>query len=166
MRTLQIILGTGVAVALMGLNVAVADIKNLSSSTPITFPLDLGDGAVVLDISFGLTGGTGPDGAEPTCMMTPGGPATDVLLELPPIVPVSNPNYLSTPQATLEPINSLNSPPPYYPERGPGGPSGPAAPIDPMEPGSPTPIVPAPATLLIVGLGLAGIAMLRRRKRG
>ena len=168
MKTLQIILGTGVAFALMGLNVAVADIRNISLSTPITFPLDLGDGTVMPDISFDLMGGAGPDTAQDTCMMTPGGPATNVLLDLPPIVPASNPNYLSTPQATLEPVSSLNSPPPYYPPgRGPGQgyPPGPTTPIDPTEPNPTSPVVPAPATLLIVGLGLAGVAVLCRRKR-
>jgi len=168
MRMLQIILGAGAVVALMGLNVTLADIKNESARSSIgTFSLDIGDGTVMPDVSFSMMGGAGGEEAQATCMMTPGGPAMNVLLELPPLVdPVSEVAY-NSPHTTLAPLNSLNSPPatlPYNPYRpsltgtsnntnndGGGGEED-------------VSVVPAPATLVIVGLGIAGIAVMRRRK--
>ena len=162
MKTLKIFLGVCVAVTLMGLNIAVADIE--SSSKPMTFAVDIGDGTVMPDISFDMMGGAGEDTAQTTCMMTPGGgDSINVLLDLPPIIPVHEPGYAPL-QATLAPINSIDTSPSPIPRpfSGPFPPDPIDDPEDPDDP--PLPVVPAPATVLIVGLGIAGVALMRRRR--
>ena len=59
MRTLQILLGVGATVALLGLNVATADITSDSAKAPT---LTVGDGSGgTLEVPFGLAGGAGGD---------------------------------------------------------------------------------------------------------
>ena len=185
MKMLQMLLGVGMAFALLGANVAYSDIRNVSlgeGRLALTFESDLGDGTIVTN-SFcdnGLMGGVGGTESRGTCMTTPGGPEMSILLDLPPIIPALNYGY-TTPQAVLAPINSLNSPPspytPYTPGRGGRVPRDPRIPDVPdpngpdpngPDPNGPDPppgvVVPAPATLVIVGLGLVGVAVMRRRK--
>ena len=156
MKTIQIILGAGVVAALVvGLNVAFADV--ISQRAPIEFDRDVGEGIEMPAISFDFMGGVGEEEVHGGCMMTPGGQESSAVLPLPPpvIVPTAVHNYGAV-EATLAPLNSFNTPPRIPYERPPRRP-----PDDPR-PVVPDTVVPAPATLVIVGIGLAGIAAMRR----
>lgn len=169
MKTLQMLLGIVAIVALLGLNVAVAEIQNSSAKSP-NFSMDAGDGSTMPDISFDTMGGTGGDEAQSTCAMTPGGTSPSLLLEepvLPPETPVStDPNRDTASSSTLAPLNSLQSAPPY---RGTGYPTYPPGVTDPTpDPDNPnTPpamVVPEPTTMAVVALGLGGVALVSRRR--
>jgi len=155
MKAIQIILGAGVVVALIGLNVAFADV--ISERTPIEFGRDVGGSVEMPPVSFDFMGGVGEEEVQGGCMMTPGGQeSVGTLALLPPvIVPTANHSY----DTVLAPLNSFDSPA-RPPVRIPGDSS--RRPPDPQEGNSSQ--VPAPATLVIVGIGLAGIAVMRRRQ--
>jgi hypothetical protein len=159
MKTLQILLGVGVFVALLGFNFATADTVNKSAKSPLSFSLDLGDGSGGMpDISFDTVGGTGGTESQTTCAMTPGGTSTDLFTEEP-INPLGGtPDRLTgySPQRMFSPIASLNPPPPYYP--------GMYYPLPPPPPPPPPP-VPEPATLMLVGIGVGLATMFARHRR-
>ena len=161
MKTLKIFLGAVALVALLGLNVVLADTVNQSGQTPMTFSLDAGDGSSMPELSFGTAGGAGEDTAQATCAMTPGGTSTSLMLEEP-VVPPVNPEQLTgnSPQQTLAPVSSLNNNQPYnprrdYPPRTP--------PTQQEEPPPPETIVPEPATLVFMALGIGAVTVARRR---
>jgi len=175
MKTLQIFFGVGAAVALFA-SVAVAEIRN-ESMQPLRFSVDTGDGSITLpDFIFCDVSSVGGEESQATCMMTPGGNMPNTLLELP-VVPHPTPadaeDYTSAGEA-IAPVAQINSPQPpaaynpYNPRR-PGSPApnddsveDPADQIDPP----PTEVVtPEPATLVIVGLGIVGGAIIARRRR-
>lgn len=179
MKMLQVFFGVGAVIALL-VGVAVAEIKN-ESMKPLMFSVDVGDGSVTLpDFTFCNVGSTGDEGAQATCMMTPGGNMPNSLLELP-VTPVpvaaSAEDYTSA-QVAIAPVAQLNSiqPPVYGPRRpwlsnpdDPSSPAGPADLTDPVivDPADPSPVVvPEPATLVIVGLGIGGAMIARRRRQG
>ena len=157
MKTLQRFLGVGVAVALLGLNVVIADVRTESTRVPLTFPLDVGDGSVDMpDISYDVLGSAGGEAAQATCAMTPGGTSPNLLLE-PPIVPLPNFDRLTNvPRESLAPLAPLARPRTNYtPNRRPYR--------DPPPQDPPPPPVPEPTTLLIVGLGIGALAVARRQ---
>jgi len=163
MKTLQKILGVGVAVALLGVSVVMADgMRPNSAKEPLRFQLDIGDSSVNLpDISFDALGSTDTDEAQGTCAMTPGGRASNLMLALPPIT-VSSPEQLTNaPRAALAPLGSFSPPrTDFRPQRS-------RRPWTPQRQIPPPPIilVPEPATLLIVGLGIGAVAIVRQRGR-
>ena len=167
MKTLQIFLGAGTVIALLGLlNVATADVRNESMKSP-KFVIDAGDGVSLPDIYFDTKGGAGgEEESQSTCAMTPGGNAPATLLEQP-VVPPRDPERLTTPDVTLAPISSLKTPPStptsrQYPPPNDPPPNDPP-PNDPPPKDPPPPSTPEPATLLLMGLGIAGVAVARRR---
>jgi len=179
MKTLQIFFGI-VVVVLFGTNAAVADLRNESLQS-LKFKIDIGDASVTLpDCVFCDLSSVGGEEANSTCMMTPNGAMPNTLLELPPVVPPTDPaagDYTSA-RAAIDPVSLLRAatPPAEQPLRdrsnpaGPPNPSGPTDPSDPSNPSGPTDpppivivVVPEPATLVIVGIGIAGAAVVRRR---
>ena len=172
MKTLQKFLGVGVAVALLGLSVVMADVQTDPARVPLKFSLDIGDGSVDLpEISFDVIGGVGGEGAQTTCAMTPGTGSS--LLLNPPLITMQRPEQWSnTPRASLAPLGTLPPAQTNYPPRRRSAPSTPAVftppPIfivDPDEDDEGSAQVPEPATLLIVGLGIGAVAVVRQRRK-
>ena len=166
MKTLKILFGVGVVIALLGLNVATADIKSAAGSA-LTFPLDTGDGTASMpDVSFDTAGGEGGDESQTTCAMTPGGLSPNPALEQP-VIPPTDPDTFTDTPLERHANDSLRSPPPnndrgrrpWYPPTTTDEP--------PPEEEEPPPLtaVPEPATLLIVGIGLGATALVARRRR-
>lgn len=160
MKTLKIFLSVGALVALLGLNVARADIKNESAEQP-TFPLDTGDGSSLSPISFGTATG---NEAQTTCATTPGSPSTNMLLPEPVVLPQDVESFtqyedmspVSSPQE-LKSFNPLTRQPRRW--NFPPPPSNKEAPPPPEEVAT-----PEPATMLLIGLGIGGVTMATRRQ--
>jgi len=173
MKTLKIFFGVVVAVGLLGSSVAMAEIR-LESMQRLMFSVSTDDGSITLpDFSFCDIDSFGGEEAQATCMMTPGGPAPNVLMDLPDIprtVPASG--YTSA-QAAIAPVSLLQSPsPPGEPRGGRGSEGGggngggngdDGVIVVPQDP--PPYAIPEPATLVIVGLGIAGVVAARRWKK-
>ena len=162
MKTLRMILGGAAVVALLGMSTVIADIQNGSGLSGLTFSLDVGSSSSMADVSFDT-----PDGEESqsTCAMTPGGTGMSMPYEEP-VNPIPNPEYYtSSPQATLAPINSLQAPQTQTP-----GTSGrryvtpPPPVIEEEGRRDQPPVVPEPATLVLMGLGLGAVVAARRRR--
>lgn len=171
MKTLQVFFGVSVAVALLGASVAVAEIRNESMMEPLAFNVSTEDGSISMpNLKFDKVGSGGEE-AQQTCAMTPGGTMPNLLMEMP-VVPPVNPERAGVNQPERTP--SLGIPPynpsypsrnqPYRPTYPPGTPENPPPP--PEEPDDPPPVlVPEPATLVILGLGIGGAVVARRRYR-
>lgn len=168
MKTLQMLLGVGAMITLLGLNVAMADIRN-ESAKPLMFSVDAGDGSVNMpELSFDSIGSGNGEEAQTTCAMTPGDNMPNILPEEP-VIPTPDPEHLTrydTPETTplassinpfesSSPYNNRQQRPPYLPT----DPSGESQTTNPQSPD----VVPEPTTLVIVGLGLVGAAAARRR---
>ena len=160
MKTLQKFLGVGVAVALLGLNVVMADVmKPDSVKKPMQFSLDIGDSSFDLpDISFDAMSGVDGEEAQQTCAMTPGGVAS-MILELPPITMPRPEQWNNASRVALAPLGTLPSPPNDSPSRRRQPPR-----RSTTTPTPPPILVPEPATLVIVGLGIGAVAIARRRE--
>ena len=175
MRTLRMFFGVVVAVALIGVSAAFAEIK--FSVEEIPFPVSTDDGSISLpDVVFCKLGPTGGgEEAQDGCLMSPTGAAPNTMLDLPMLAPLAAParaeGYTSA-QAAIAPISSLQSPTPYRERalRGLGGTSTgtgttPSTPPAEDEPPPQIVVIPEPATLVIVGLGIGGAVVAQRRRQ-
>jgi len=167
MKTLRIIIGVGVAMSLLGLNVVQADMKNASSKVPLSFSLDFGDSSVVMpELTFDAVDGASGEEAQQTCAMTPGGVASSLLLQLPSVSQMNNNTEgysRASSQVSLSPLYSL--PPPSHSPNGRGRTGRPFNPPTlKVSEDDPPADVPEPATLVIVGLGIGAAAVARRWK--
>jgi len=180
MRALQMFFGAVAATALLGAGVVVAEIRY--SIEPLKFSVSTEDGSITLPVlEFCNIDSTGGEETQTPCMMAPGGPLPNLLMELPvmPLVaPAQTAEYTSA-QAAIAPISSLRSSAPYNERRLLGvGSSGvsstgtasmmstvqPPVIVMPEYPSDPPPVVaiPEPATLVVVGLGIGGVVAARR----
>jgi hypothetical protein len=165
MKTLQRFFGMSAAVALLGASVAMAEIRN-DSIRGVPFSVSTADGTITLpDFTFDKIDGSGGEEAQATCAMTPGGTMSGLMTELPILQPVT-PTYRDTIPDTVFAPSGLPSQRPYN-ERPLSDRRNPPNP--PTPPDDPPPqiivVTPEPATLVVVGLGLAGAAITRCRRR-
>ena len=166
MKMLQMFFGLGATVALLGANVAIAEIR--SGVDPLTFSVGTGGTSASMSVSFSDAGGFGSEEAHGTCTMTPGGNMPNVILELPVVTSIyAKDSVYGTARVvdTLDTDNVFRSTPPLYtPNRRylPPPDDGQSS-TDPPD-GSSTSVVPEPATLLIVGLGIGAVAAMCRRR--
>jgi len=177
MKALQIFFGMGVAVALLGASVAVAEIRHESIMEPIRFSVSTEDGFITLpDITFCDINTFSGEEAQSTCLATPGGPAPDMLMELPAIPSAVPAARYTSAQAAIAPVSLLRSPSPprERPLRGgggggTGGGGGGNPPIEiipePPPPEDPPYVIPEPATLVIISLGIGGAVAARRWRK-
>ena len=167
MKTLQVFFGVGAVVVLLGANVAMAEIRFRSTERPVEFTpsFETVDGTVTMPtLSFCNIDSLGGPEAQQTCAMTPGGASAGLLTELP-ILPPTSPTYTTPMPSTAFSPGTIPGPSPYnetwtrYRNGGGGGGEVPREPPDiEVE-------IPEPATLLMVGLGITGVAVARRRGR-
>ena len=178
MKALKIFFGSSVAIVLLGGGLAMGDIRT-DSIKPLMFSVSTEDGSVTMpDFSFCDVDSVNGEEAQTTCMSNPGGSGQGLLMDLP-VVPPGTPErterYTSA-EAAIDPISPLRSPEipnerrPRNPDgRNPGGGIVPEPEPEDPEPEEPTPppyVIPEPATLAIVGLGIGGLALVRRWRRG
>lgn len=164
MKTLRVLFGVVALVALLGLNVVLADIKNDSAAVP-QFPLDAGDGSNLSPISFD---NESDNGAQTTCATTPGGGAPNPMMELnTPVDPLRDTEQL-TQYDDLSPVSGQDPqngaiPSRDLPPRQPGWQIPPNA-VTTGDDATTTSSTPEPATMLIIGLGIGGVAVAARRR--
>jgi len=160
MKTLQLFLSVGALIALLGLNVVLADVQSNSAKGP-EFPLEAGDGSSMSSINFDTTSN---NTAQTTCATTPGGPSLNPLMEMP-IVPVQDTEQL-TQYDDLSPLGSKDSKRDGLPGRNTpiGRQPGWRIPTGSSGDDPPPPSTPEPATMLLIGLGIGGAAVVARRR--
>ena len=126
----------------------------------LTFELNIGDGVQLPSISFCNLGGNVTDEVNQGCMMTPGGPGLNIILDLPVIRPNVDPEYQTTATAVLAPLSSIAPGQPYVPIRTypRGGDSGPPV-VTPDEPPPPV-VVSEPPTWTIWLFGVIFLVLL------
>ena len=157
MSVLQKFFGVGAAVALLGASVAMAEIR--TEFKPLEFKVSTADGSVTLpDFSFDKNSGGEAEESQATCAMTPGGPSPGVMMELP-IVPPVVPDRIEPVQDVTFSAGTLPSQRRFNEQRF-------------RETTTTTTReeiiiteLPEPATLVIIGLGVTGVAVARRRWR-
>jgi hypothetical protein len=141
-------------------NLGFADSMKTGSAEPLKFILDPGDGSAPSGML--LFDSESENEAQATCSMTPNGPSQPVTMEVPPPAqPIREQPY--QPDMTSTPVSSYSTPP-GRPGSPPRYPRDNLPPGTPDEPEPPPPTVPEPGTMLIIGLGIAGAALLRRRR--
>ena len=168
MKTLRRFFVLGAVLALVGLNTMLAD--GAGAANPLTFRLDTGYPSVNLpEISFDSAGSPSGEETQSTCAMTPGGNMPN-LIPNQPVVPPTNPgdpdserNAARSPETTLDP-NLTDPVPVQHEHKRYWAISGGSQPLPEGDDGDvPSPAVPEPATLVIVGLGIGAAAIARRR---
>jgi len=158
MSVLQKFFGVGAAVALLGTSVAMAEIK--TGFKPLEFEVRTADGSVTLpDFSFDKNNGGGAEESQATCAMTPGGPSPGVMMELP-IIPPVVPDRIEPVQDVTFSAGTLPSQRRFN-EQSFRDYENPTPPPEEKE----IPVVPEPATLVVIGLGVTGVAVACRRWR-
>lgn len=161
MKTLLTYLGVGAVAVLLGMGIAKADIQNGALIDPLSFPIgEEGNGYGIENVSFDSTN----DETQSTCAMTYGETSSFVMPEELPI-PTPEVAYPRNSYTAFGAFNPLSNNTDYRRDRGGYRPPPEDNPPGDDPPDDPPPTVPEPTTLVILGLGLAGIVIARKRQR-